>query len=141
MKKILHTLIAAGFLIVAPLLALAQNESTQAETASEVNHISGGVGAEGMAEINAVQSNYNFKALFVRGPRGEYLAIVTVKITDPNGKVVLETTTSGPVLMAQLEKGQYRIEATTTTDAKTITKNVNIRGKFTEVSFRFPPEE
>ena len=135
--KILHTLIAAFFIIVAPLLALAQN----AATSSEVPHLSGGVGKEGMAEIAAVEKEYNLKALFVRGPAGEYLALVSVKITDSKGNVALETMTDGPVLLAKLEPGKYTVSATTQSDNKTLTKNIKISSKLTSLSFRFPAAE
>ena len=134
--KILHTLTAAGFLIVAPLLALAQNEAT----ITEAPHISGGIGTEGMAEIAAQQASYNFKALFVRDPSGEYLALVNIKIADAKGNILLETATDGPVLLAQLKPGKYTITATTSSDAKSVTKKITVTKKLTETTFRFPPE-
>jgi hypothetical protein len=42
---------------------------------------------------------------------GEYLADVKVSITDKAGTVVLDTVTDGPILLARLSPGQYRVSA------------------------------
>jgi hypothetical protein len=136
--KALHTFIAAFFMLVAPLLALAQNEATTAQ--SSAPFISGGVGAEEMVRMEAQEQDYNFKALFVRDPGGEYLASVTLKITDNNGDIVIETVTDGPVLLAQLQPGKYMVTATTK-KGETITRRVNISGNQSIAeTFRFPAQ-
>lgn len=136
--KILHTVIATFFIVVAPLLALAQNESSQG--LPPVKFITGGVGAESMAQINAEEANYNFKLMMVRSKSGEYLSKVNVVITDAAGNTQLQTITEGPVLLAQLEPGRYIVTATDV-HKHSITKNLDIKKSKTEETFRFPEPE
>ena len=75
-------------------------------------YISGGVADSGMRAIDAEESVYNLKLLFVAKPNGEYLANVVVNITDSNGDNVLDTTTKGPVLLVKMKPGTYTVNAT-----------------------------
>jgi hypothetical protein len=75
-----------------------------------VIYASGGVGLDEQMEMNAMAKNYNLKMVFAEAPR-DYVSGVKVKIVDHSGKVLLETTSSGPWFFAKLPQGDYRLIA------------------------------
>jgi hypothetical protein len=75
-----------------------------------VIYASGGVGLDEQMEMNSMAKNYNVKMVFAEAPR-DYVTGVTVKIEDHRGKVLLETTSSGPWFFAKLSQGDYRLVA------------------------------
>ncbi|TGG93466.1 hypothetical protein E4656_10485 [Natronospirillum operosum] len=76
--------------------------------AAALDYWSGGVGSEARAEA---PTDYNTTFEFFERS-GSFLAGVEVRLTDGNGDVLLETTSTGPWLMVNLDEGAYRIEAT-----------------------------
>lgn len=72
--------------------------------------ISGGIGNDGIAAMESMQSAYKVKVVFT-GNRGMYLADVDVDIRDRAGNIVVNTTTQGPVLLADLAPGAYTLTA------------------------------
>lgn len=72
--------------------------------------ISGGVGEEGRAAIEKIQSNYSVKTIFT-GEGGIYLSDVDVQIVDRNGNVMVSNVSQGPMLLAALPPGRYILQA------------------------------
>ena len=91
----------------------------------KVQYISGGVADSGMRAIDAEESVYNLKLLFVAKPNGEYLANVGVSITDSHGDNILDTATKGPVLLVKMKPGTYTVNATRASGFK-LTRKVKI---------------
>lgn len=105
---------------------------------SSVPFISGGVGEESMAAITAREKSYDLKLMLV-GQSGSYLSDVRITITDQSGKGVLMTTTEGPVLLANLPHGTYKIRAQK--NGQTLEQTiVIIRAKLNTIYFRFTNE-
>lgn len=77
---------------------------------SSVKTFSGGIAEEGMQKVSEIEKDYTLKLVF-SDKEGAYLADVNVSIKDKAGKELVHETTSGPVLLAALPKGQYTIEA------------------------------
>ena len=100
----------------------------QAQTAENgTSYISGGVGDEEMSQIKSVEKDYNMRLLFT-GRDGKYQSGVKVQVTDAKGNVALDTTTSGPYLLAKLAPGRYRVNAALDDHTQTRTTVVNERG-------------
>lgn len=76
-----------------------------------VPFVSGGAGEESRDELNRGAANYNLKLVHAL-KTGAYLADVKVKITDSNGKTLLDTITKGPWLFARLPAGSYTVVST-----------------------------
>lgn len=76
-----------------------------------VAYLTGGIGLDESEAIKAAEKNFALSLLFAQNKRGEYLAGVKVRITDSAGKNVLETVTEGPMLLARLPAGAYKISA------------------------------
>jgi quercetin dioxygenase-like cupin family protein len=105
---------------------------------SVVPFISGGVGEESMAAITAREKLYDLKLLLV-GQSGSYLSDVRITITDQSGTGVLMTTSEGPVLLANLPNGTYRIKAQK--NGQTLEQIASIRrGKLNTIIMRFNNE-
>ena len=88
--------------------------------------LTGGVGLEENAVLRPQQANFNLKFLFTL-LEGDYIADVAVKIADASGKVLLEQTTDGPILMALLPAGNY--VATLTYEGVAQTRKLTLRAK------------
>ena len=109
--------------LLSSLPAVAQS-APEPRTQGAVSFISGGVGAEENQALQAVRSDYNLHLLFSAQGGGEFLSDVAVRITDPQGKLVLETVSDGPKLFAKLQPGSYTLEASY--GGKTLSETVSI---------------
>lgn len=74
-----------------------------------VPHISGGVGYDERAHLEAVKPQYNLRLLFAISGAGSYLSGVKVRIQDPRGNTLLDTVSNGPWFFAQLPPGAYTL--------------------------------
>jgi hypothetical protein len=73
----------------------------------------GGFGSDEREALNEACRALSLKILFARKGEGEFVAGVTVLVTDPEGKKVFEATDTGPVLCVDLPKGgKFKVEAT-----------------------------
>lgn len=111
-------LILLGFLFFGVQGARAQSGS--------VPILGGGVGVEENELMRPQQANFNLKFLFTFF-EGDYIADVTVKLADASGKVVLEQTVDGPILLARLPAGNY--VATMTYEGVAQTRKIAVRDK------------
>lgn len=74
-------------------------------------YVTGGVGAVEQANMQARYADYSFELVNVlSGPQGAFVSDVHVTIKK-NNQTVLETTTQGPWLMADLPPGTYQLTA------------------------------
>ena len=94
---------------------------------AEVAIVSGGIGEGGRASIEALQGDYSFKAVF-SGRGGDYLSEVEVRIFDKGKHEVVATTTDGPILLADLPRGRYTIEARVGAIAKRVSFIIGKKG-------------
>jgi len=76
-----------------------------------VRYLTGGIGEEERAAILAFAADFNLKLLFAE-KGGAYLADVTVIVTGADARKVLELDAGGPLVLARLPAGDYRIAAT-----------------------------
>lgn len=76
-------------------------------TASSLPYLSGGVGYDERARMEAMKSQYNLRLLFAISGAGSYLSGVKVRIQDIAGTTLLDAISNGPWLYAQLAPGNY----------------------------------
>ncbi|WP_445370808.1 carboxypeptidase regulatory-like domain-containing protein [Methylomonas sp. HW2-6] len=125
MKKRYTALMIAWFLHC--ISAGAGASSLEEQNQGDVGFISGGVGIEERAALNNVRTDYNLSLLFSSQDSGEYFSGVSVRISDGNGRIVLDTVSAGPILFAKLKPGRYRVSADH--EGQTIRKSVAVDGK------------
>jgi hypothetical protein len=109
--------------ILFSLPTLAQEPAIQPQTQGEVTFVSGGVGIQELAELQAMRADYNLSLLFSER-NGDYLSDVKVRITDTRGNTFLETVSNGPKLFVKLPSGRYTVIAEL--DGKRFDKTVTV---------------
>ncbi len=80
------------------------------KSAHGVEFLSGGVGKDEREAMKQHAKAFNTHLVFADNT-GKYLSAVVVRVTDAKGKAVLETTTQGPWLYANLPAGSYEVAA------------------------------
>ena len=85
--------------------------------AAGITYVSGGIGSDSILALHAMESQYNLKLVCV-DKTGKYLSDVKVTITNGANKVLLNSTTAGPVLMVKLPPGSYQIDASSADEAQ-----------------------
>src|SRR5262245_44494126 len=108
-------------IVSAILLSLAA-----AAPAADVPYISGGVGADDRAELQAREGEYNLKVIAAESS-GDFLSGVAIAI-ERGKQRVFETTMDGPILLVKLPPGTYTIRATSGRDTLTQTVTVPAQG-------------
>lgn len=74
-------------------------------------YISGGIGEEERASMQASRDYFNLRLAFAARGSGEYLSAVRVRIEDATGSELLETVSDGPLFYARLAPGTYLVTA------------------------------
>jgi hypothetical protein len=98
-------------LVLSPLASTAATSSFIAQGQSNgIAYACGGVGMDEREAMEAMAKDYNVKLIFAEAPK-DYISGVKLKIEDPSGKLLLETTSSGPWFWAKLPQGNYRVIA------------------------------
>ncbi len=98
-----------------------------------VTFVSGGIHLTEEEEMKALAPGYSVELLFAAHgarPPDRYLAGIPVTIKDSSGKVVLETESQGPFLLAKLPPGKYSVSADN--DGNVIKRNIQVRGGKTQ---------
>ncbi len=101
---------AVVLLLLTAVPATASAILAKQKTAHGVEFLSGGVGKDEREAMKQHAKAFNTHLVFADGT-GKYLSAVAVRITDAKGKAVLETTTQGPWLYANLPAGSYEVAA------------------------------
>jgi len=91
--------------------ALATEDLPPMQTYGNVSYISGGIGLDESTAVKAAKNDFTLSLLFAQTKRGEYLADVNVSIRDKDGALMLEAVSDGPMLLARLPAGIYKISA------------------------------
>lgn len=92
--------------------SLSWSAGTLAQVSSQFAVESGGASQEDFEALSAKASDYSLKLLLAAKGSGAYLAYVDVTVRAlPSNDVVLEHRTEGPLMLADLPPGRYRVEA------------------------------
>jgi hypothetical protein len=103
--KPLHRLSSAAALGLAVVFGTAAAQSSVAVE-------SGGVDTHELAVLKTRAHDFSFELTLAAKHSGAYLADVDVVVNRlPDGEVVLEHRTKGPLMLADLPPGRYRLDA------------------------------
>lgn len=133
------SLAAALFVAMALLSSGVSARSEEVVTApSGVTYVSGGAGTEAVDRLRSMEPEFNLKLVFALN-NGEYLADVKVQVVDAANRVVLDTSTEGPWLLARLPAGSYQVNASyrRSIEHRAITVGP---GSLKTLDFRWPAE-
>ncbi len=106
----------------------------------QVTYLSGGISKDQEAAIQQAAAKYPLELKFSQGASASTmnmsLSNIPVTIKDHSGKVVLDTRSEGPLMLAKLPDGQYTISADNA--GRTETRKVDVRhGKHETVAFNW----
>ncbi len=76
-----------------------------------ISFLTGGIGDREQERLRELDDDYSLRVALTRAD-GAYLADVKVVIEDKAGHNLVETTTRGPILLADLAPGRYLMRAT-----------------------------
>jgi hypothetical protein len=77
-----------------------------------IEYVSGGVGEDERAQLNALRTQYNFHLTLAQAG-GEYLNGVDIRLTPAKqGDPVIQMRSEGPQFFAKLPPGEYLLTAT-----------------------------
>jgi hypothetical protein len=109
--RIMHRRVAAICLALLCSSPLADEAVLAWQDYKGIIYVTGGIGEDELAEINAARSGFNVRVLLAE-KAGTYVAGVRVVVSESNGTKVLEVESAGPYLLAKLPEGNYRISVT-----------------------------
>lgn len=122
--------------MVVAAFAIAQPAPEKVYTQNGVSFMSGGIGLDSQARLEARERDFNLKLVFTL-VEGNYVADVGVTIQDAAGKNVVQLVVNGPFLMARLPTGKYAVNAVY--DGKMQTRQVEVRvGRLRTEYLRWP---
>ncbi len=110
---------------------------TKTRAVDAVPLVSGGIGADSVAELRAKEWQYNVKLVFSL-IEGNYVADVNVVLKDAAGRVIAEHFAEGPIFMARLPAGRYTATATYHGNAET--RQISVGDKLRTEHFRWPSD-
>ncbi len=82
----------------------------EVQTQNGIDYVTGGIGKEQSEAMKVAAQEYDLMLTFA-SDLGKYLADVDVQIEDMNGNALLNTVSEGPLFLADLPAGRYRITA------------------------------
>lgn len=140
MKSIDFVMVVAISLTL-PINVLAEESMLmpKPEITGNVTYVSGGVGESEAEMMRGVAKDYPLEIVFVQKlkQQEEFLANVKVQIQDSHKNTVLDITTDGPYLFANLPQGKYLVIAEHNEDTKRQWVRVNIK-KHQKIVFWWP---
>ena len=108
-RLLVDIVLALGLLPATSALAADIEELPPAQMQNGITYVTGGFGSDESSAMKAAAHNYDLMLTFaLRG--GSYLADVKVTVVDSDGNTVLDTL-SGPILLANLPHGRYKVWA------------------------------
>ena len=108
------------------------------QTTNGIPHVSGGIGEDALAKMEALTKDFDLKLVFALQD-GHYVTDVKVVIADARGKTLLDATSEGPWFLAKLPAGNYQIVATFA--GHTVKHAVTVgKAKLQTVGFRWATE-
>ena len=113
LKTLAASIIVTGLGAAGPALSGDMPSLPPVQVQGAVSYITGGIGEDEAAAFKHAAATYPLEILFVEkaGPKDEFLADVSVSVRNRSGTALLETTSNGPFLLAELPDGKYSIEA------------------------------
>lgn len=119
--------LCAGLLLGGVARAQADSALPAVQKSGAVEYLSGGIGLDESTAIQSASWHWPLSLVFSvqAAPRAEYASDVKLEIRDAKGAMQLETTASGPFLLARLAPGSYSLRATLA--GKTLERKVQIK--------------
>ncbi|MGK5059858.1 carboxypeptidase regulatory-like domain-containing protein [Janthinobacterium sp. LB2P49] len=132
-------MLAAGLLLGSAAQAQTDSALPPVQKSGAVEYLSGGIGLEESTAIKSASRQWPLSLVFSVQAAGkaEFASDVKLEIRDAKGVLALETTASGPFLLAKLSPGSYSLHATLA--GKSLERKVRVKaGSSTRVELVWP---
>ena len=106
--KLLATSLLA--LSLGPVGVVLATHLEEVQTESGIDYVAGGIGKEQSEAMKVAGQDYDLMLIFATDG-GKYLADIDLQIEDMNGNTLLKTVSEGPLFLAHLPVGRYKITA------------------------------
>ncbi len=137
MSQLLSRSIRLLLLASASIVSFSRADDEAIFRNGDIAYVSGGVGEDSRARLNAMQE-FNLRLVFALGS-GAFVSGVTVDVDDGAGKPLVHTISDGPIFLAHLPAGRYKLAATL--GGKRFERGIAVaRGKQSRLDFRWPAE-
>jgi len=114
MRRVQRLFIGLAVAIGAFSAAARADDAMPAErTQGSVTYVSGGIGKDESTALKQAASRYSLsiEMASTASPRAQYVSDVKIDIRDQKGATVLNVTSDGPFLLANLPPGRYTVSA------------------------------
>lgn len=142
--------LCAGLLSLACIAAFGQPQQEdqpapaalpEAQTENGISYMCGGVGSDAAESMKQAAKQHALMLTFATR-EGSYLSDVNVKIADARGRLLLDTTCDGPIMLLDLPKGgRYRISAEVNGKQESGTVQLGPRAKGKRLALVWPRED
>ena len=109
MKLLATSFLALSLGLVGVVLA-AHPDALEVQTQNGIDYVAGGIGKDQAEAMKVAVQDYDLMLTFATDG-GKYLADIDVQIEDMNGNTLLNTVSKGPLFLANLPVGRYKITA------------------------------
>ncbi len=127
---------AALFSLTTSAMAADEGAVPQAQTQNGITYVTGGIGEPETTAMRSAASKYPIMMTFARD-NGSFVTSVNVSITDQQGTSVLELV-SEPILLVDLPKGTYKVQASVADSVQS--RTVNVSGQTQRLGFSWPSD-
>lgn len=89
--------------------------------ADNVDYLNGGIGTEQADRMRQMSGEYPVQMIFAERNQGmdEFVADVHLRVTDSQGRTVVDLPSQGPIFLLQVPPGSYTVEAERQGEVKT----------------------
>jgi len=101
-----------------------------------IRYMTGGVGSNERAAMEEMAEEYTLKLVCALNT-GEYLTQIHVVVREPDGEILLNTLSNGPLFFADLPRGRYGITVTYRNQRKF--REVEVGGGLKTIFFHLKP--
>jgi hypothetical protein len=108
--KLLATSVLALSLGPVGVVLATHPDTLEVQTQNGIDYVAGGIGKEQAEAMKVASEDYDLMLTFATDG-GRYLADIDLQIEDMNGNTLLNTVSKGPLFLANLPKGRYKITA------------------------------
>jgi hypothetical protein len=124
-RAVLGSLSAAALMVAATFPAHATDAMSDAGP-SQATYINGGIGASDEQHMRQIAKEWPLRMTFSATKNNEFVADVSLRVTDEHGTPCLQLSDAGPMTYAKLPAGNYRVTASL--QGRSETREVSLDG-------------
>lgn len=112
MKRLMFVTHACVLALALPASEIAFSQTLPPEIeVGKLSYITGGIGKTEADAMRAAASDFPLALMLSSSKDGNFIADVELSVKTQDGAQLLHTDTAGPIVLARLPKGHYRVEA------------------------------